>query len=90
MNKDVNKLLEKLEPEIDKKCTEIRNKKISKKKQVIYMLLLIIFITMPSLSIIFNISIIYFVIGIVFLLLLMTFMKLPDLLNYNIKGDCYE
>lgn len=48
MNKDVNILLEKLEPEINKKCAEIKERKTNKKKQVIYMLLLVMFITLPS------------------------------------------
>lgn len=90
MNKDINKLLEKLEPEIDKKCTEISEKKSNKKKQIMYILLLVIFITVPSLLIIFNISITYFIVGIILIFLLIVFMKLPDLLNSNIKGVCYE
>ena len=53
MNKDVNKLLERLEPEIDKKCAEIKEEKANKKKQVFYILLLVMFITLPSLLILF-------------------------------------
>ena len=79
-----------LEPEIDKKCTEISEKKSNKKKQIMYILLLVIFITVPSLLIIFNISITYFIVGIILIFLLIVFMKLPDLLNSNIKGVCYE
>ena len=90
MNKDVNKLLKKLEPEIDKKCSEIKEKKNNKKKQIIYMLLLVVFITLPSLLIIFNLNITYFVISTIIVLLLTIFMKLPDLLNSNIGGICCE
>lgn len=90
MNKDVDKLLKKLEPEIDKKCVEIKEKKSNKKKQVIYALLLVMFIILPSLLIIFNINITYFVVGSILVSLLIIFMKLPDLLNSNIKGACYE
>ena len=90
MDKDVNKLLKTLEFEIDKKCMELKNKKNTKNKQILYVLLLSLFATIPSLLIIINISIIYFVIGIALLLLLTTFMKLPDLLNSNIGGICCE
>ena len=90
MNKDINMLLEKLEPEIDEKCSEIKEKKNNKKKQIIYMLLLVVFITLPSLLIIFNLNITYFVISTIIVLLLTTFMKLPDLLNSNIGGICCE
>ena len=90
MNKEINKLLKKLEPEIDKKCVEIKKEKNTKHKQIIYILLLILFITMPSLFILFNINITYFMIFFILNLLLLTFIKLPDLLNSNIKGVCYE
>ena len=90
MNKDVNKLLKKLEPEIDKKCAEIKERKNDKKRQMIYTLLLVMFITLPSLLIVFNLNITYFIIGMIIVLLLTIFMKLPDLLNANIKGVCYE
>ena len=90
MNKEINKLLKKLEPEIDKKCIEIKKEKNTKHKQIIYILLLILFVTMPSLFILFNINITYFMIFFILSLLLLTFIKLPDLLNSNIKGVCYE
>lgn len=90
MNKEINTLLKKLEPEIDKKCIEIKKEKNTKHKQIIYILLLILFVTMPSLFILFNINIMYFMIFFILNLLLLTFIKLPDLLNSNIKGVCYE
>lgn len=90
MNKDVNKLLERLEPEIDKKCAEIKEEKANKKKQVFYILLLVMFITLPSLLILFNLNITYFIIAIIIILLLTIFIKLPDLLSSNLKGVCYE
>ena len=54
------------------------------------MLLLVVFITLPSLLIIFNLNITYFVISTIIVLLLTFFMKLPDLLNSNIGGICCE
>jgi len=90
MNKDVNILLEKLEPEINKKCAEIKERKTNKKKQVIYMLLLVMFITLPSFLILFNLNITYFIIAIIIILILTIFIKLPDLLSSNLKGVCYE
>ena len=89
MNKEVNKLLKNLEPEIDKKCIEIKDKKRMKHQQILYILLLSLFITIPSLLILFNINMTYFVISILVLLLLI-FIKLPDLLKYDVKGACYE
>ena len=54
------------------------------------MLLLVMFITLPSFLILFNLNITYFIIAIIIILILTIFIKLPDLLSSNLKGVCYE
>ncbi len=90
MNKEISELLKNLEPEIDKKCIEIKETKKIKHKQILYILLLILFVTTPSLLIIFNVNVTYFIIGILVLILLVIFIKLPDLLKSDVKEVCYE
>ncbi|WP_303195818.1 hypothetical protein [Thomasclavelia spiroformis] len=90
MNKEISELLKNLEPEIDKKCIEIKETKKIKHKQILYILLLILVVTTPSLLIIFNINVTYFIIGILVLILLVIFIKLPDLLKSDVKEVCYE
>ena len=90
MNKEISELLKNLEPEIDKKCIEIKETKKIKHKQILYILLLILFVTTPSLLIIFNVNVTYFIIGILVLVLLVMFIKLPDLLKSDVKEVCYE
>lgn len=87
MNKEINELLDKLEPEIDKKCMDIKK---MKKNQILYSGLLFLFITIPIFLILFNINIIYFIIGIIIITLLIIFIKLPNLLNNDVGGVCYE
>lgn len=90
MSKGVNKLLKNLEPEIDKKCMEIKEKKMLKHQQILYIILLILFITIPCFLIIFNINMTYFIISIIIIFLLITFVRLPNLLRTDVKGVDYE
>ncbi len=87
MNKDVEQLLSLLEPEIDKKCLELKRKR---KKEIHYIILLCSILILPSIFFILNISIIYFILMIVIISGLKLFIKLPDILKLDLKGVCYE
>lgn len=87
MTKDIDKLLNKLEPIIDNKCTEIKKQK---KENILMTLLCLLFLTIPIILLILNISIIYFIFLILIIMLLRLFIKLPDILNKDLKGACYE
>ena len=90
MNNDLDKLLTNLEPIIDNKCIEIKKNKEQKKQNIILILLCLSFITIPSVLILLNISIIYFIVGIILIILIRLFIKLPDILKKNLEVNCYE
>lgn len=90
MNNNLNKLLENLEVVIDKKCLEIKNNKKQKRKNIIITVLSLNFITIPSILLLFNINIIYFIFGFIIFILLVSFIKLPDILKKNLEVNCYE
>lgn len=90
MNNNLNKLLENLEVVIDKKCLEIKNNKKQKRKNIIITVLCLNLITIPSILLLFNINIIYFIFGFIIFILLVSFIKLPDILKKNLEVNCYE
>lgn len=90
MTKDIDELLNKLEPIIDNKCDEIKSKKIQKKENILMTLLCLLFLTIPIILLILNISIVYFIFLILIIISLRLFIKLPDILNKDLKGACYE
>ena len=87
MNNDANKLLKELEPVIEKKCREIRMRKHQNR---ILFLLCISFLLLPSLFLLLNINLIYFLIGILIFFLLRFFIQLPDILKRSLEDRCYE
>lgn len=90
MNNDLDKLLINLEPIINNKCIEIKKNKEQKKQNVILILLCLSFIIIPSVLILLNISIVYFMIGIILIITTRFFIKLPDILKKNLEVTCYE
>lgn len=87
MNNDASKLLKELEPVIEKKCREIRMRKYQNR---ILFLLCISFLLLPSLFLLLNINLIYFLIGILIFFLLRFFIQLPDILKRSLEDRCYE
>lgn len=87
MNNDLNKLLNKLEPTIDKKCMEIKKEKM---QNISITILCLSFVTIPSILLLLNINIIYFVIAIIILFVLKFFISLPDILRGKLEVNCYE
>lgn len=87
MNKDLENLLDNLEPYIDKKCLEIKNKR---RKRITYLFITIIIICTPSICFLLNIKLIYCVLLLIIIGSVRLFVKLPDLLKIDVKENCYE
>ena len=77
MDKNLEKLLCDLEPEINKKCFEIKEKKREKAIQRLFILVSILLLIIPSLLIILGISIFSMLIGIVCFTLIALVIMLP-------------
>ena len=89
MDKNLEKLLCNLEPEINKKCFEIKEKKREKTMQKLFILVSILLLTIPSLLIIVGISIFSMLIGIVCFMLIALVVMLPLAIKDE-RGKCYE
>lgn len=90
MNKDLNLLLNSLEPEIDKKCMELKKRKKQKIQSIKLFILCLLFIIIPNIFILFNIKIIYLFVAILFFGLLKLFIKLPDILKNTLEVNYHE
>lgn len=90
MNKKINKLLQELEPEIDKKCLEIKTRQKERKQNIFFTILMLIFLLIPSILFILNISLIYFIMIVLLILIVRLFIKLPNILKEDWKGVQYE
>lgn len=86
MDKNLEKLLYNLEPEIDKKCLEIKQKRHEEKMQRLFILAILLFLTLPSLFVILNINIWVFIIETVVFVSLALIIMMP----FEIRGECYE
>lgn len=89
MNKNLEKLLCNLEPEINKKCFEIKEKKREKMMQRLFILASILLLIIPSLLIIIGISILSMLIGIVSFTQITLVVMLPLAIKEE-RGVCYE
>lgn len=87
---DVNVLLKKLEPAIDKKCNMIKTKKREKLKMIYYIVLTITLVILPSILNLLSINLVYYVVSLILIGTLKLFSKLPDILSNDNKGECYE
>ncbi len=90
MDKDLQKLLSNLEPDIDKKCFELRQKSKEKKKQKLFIIAIFIVLFMPSTLIMLNINIWGFIIAGISIIALAIIIMLPIALKENTRGECYE
>ena len=90
MNKEVNALLKELEPLVEEKCLEIKENRKKKRGQILYVILLFGFVIVPCLLVIFNVSLMYFLISLVIFILIVILVKLPNLLNIDLKEALYE
>lgn len=89
MDKNLEKLLCNLEPEINKKCFEIQEKKREKRIQRVFILVSILLLTIPSFLIMLGISMFSMFIGIVCFILIALVVMLPFVIKEE-RGVCYE
>lgn len=83
-------LLQKLEPEIERKCNEIKLNKKLKLKHRINILIGTLILIVPSILYLLNINILYFLIVNIVIVSLIVFVNLPKILNGDLKEACYE
>lgn len=90
MNDDLEKLLTNLEPVIDEKCRLIKKKKQEKRQSIMMFLGGIGFVSIPSIMLLLNMNLIYFLGGVIIFMMMKIFLKLPDILNKILEVRCYE
>lgn len=90
MDRNIENLLNTLEPKINKKCIEIRKCKKEKILQKLLIFVSVIYLVIPSVLIILDINVIYFIILTAILSLLILFVNLPKILKIENGDVCYE
>lgn len=90
MDKNLQIVLSNLEPEIDKKCFELKQKTREKRMQKLFILAIVLLLFMPSTLIILNINIWVFIVGAISVIALAILIMLPIALKENARGECYE
>ena len=90
MDKNLQIVLSNLEPEIDKKCFELKQKTRGKRMQKLFILAIVLLLFMPSTLIILNINVWGFIVGGIGVIALAILIMLPIALKENARGECYE
>lgn len=90
MDKNLQNVLSNLEPEIDKKCFELKQKRREKRMQKVFILAIVLLLFMPSALIMLNINIWAFIVGAIGMIALSILIMLPIALKENARGECYE
>ena len=90
MNKDLESLLNSLEPEVDRKCFELKQKQRERKLQKLFIITSIMLLVLPSILIIANINIWSFIIGAIAVTSTVVIIMLPIALKQEVRGECYE
>ena len=90
MDKNLQNVLSNLEPEIDKKCFELKQKTREKRMQKLFILAIVLLLFMPSTLIMLNINIWVFIVGAISVIALAILIMLPIALKENARGECYE
>lgn len=90
MNKDLESLLNSLEPEVDRKCFELKKKQRERKLQKLFIITSIMLLVLPSILIIANINIWSFIIGAIAVTSTIVIIMLPIALKQEVRGECYE
>ena len=87
---NLTNLIDNLDPIIDQKCRALQKVHEQKKQNIMMLILCFLFLTIPSILILLNISIIYFLIPITIIALINFLIKLPDLLKTNLEVEYHE
>ena len=90
MATNLTRLMDNLDPIIDRKCRTLQKVQKQKKQNIIMLILCFLFLITPSILILLNISIIYFLIPIIIIALINFLIKLPDLLKTNLEAEYHE
>lgn len=90
MDKNLQNVLSNLEPEIDKKCFELKQKRRERRMQKIFILAIVLLLFIPSTLIMLDVDIWAFIIGAIGLMALAILIMLPIALKENARGECYE
>ena len=90
MDKNLQNVLSNLEPEIDKKCFELKQKTREKRMQKLFILAIVLLLFLPSTLIILNINLWGFIVGGIAVITLAILIMLPIALKENARGECYE
>ena len=90
MDKNLQDVLSNLEPEIDKKCFELKQKTRERKMQKLFILAIVLLLFMPSTLIMLNINIWAFIVGGIAVIALAILIMLPIALKESARGECYE
>ena len=90
MDKNLQNVLSNLEPEIDKKCFELKRETRERKMQKVFILGIVLLLFMPSTLIMLNINIWGFIVGAIGVIALAILIMLPIALKESARGECYE
>lgn len=90
MDKNLQNVLSNLEPEIDKKCFELKQKRKERRMQKVFILAIVLLLFIPSTLIMLDVNIWTFIIGAIGLMALAILIMLPIALKENARGECYE
>ncbi len=90
MDKNLQNVLSNLEPSIDKKCFELKQKAREKRMQKLFILAIVLLLFLPSTLIILNINVWGFIVGAIAVIALAILIMLPIALKENARGECYE
>lgn len=90
MDKKLQRVLLNLEPTIDKKCFELKQKEREKYMQRIFVLVVVLLLFIPSTLIMLNVNVWGFALGVISVISLAILIMLPITLKGNARGECYE
>ncbi len=90
MDKNLQNVLSNLEPEIDKKCFELKQTRKERRMQKIFILAIVLLLFIPSTLIMLDVNIWAFIVGAIGLMALAILIMLPIALKENARGECYE
>lgn len=90
MDKNLQNVLSNLEPSIDKKCFELKQKARERRMQKLFILAIVLLLFIPSTLIMLNINVWGFIIGAIGVIALGILIMLPIALKESARGECYE
>ena len=90
MDKNLQNVLSNLEPEIDKKCFELKQKTRERRMQKLFILAIVLLLFIPSTLIMLDVNIWGFIVGGIAVIALAILIMLPIALKENARGECYE